>query len=379
MKIITRRIVIIGTSHHNTLSMVRSFGITGNKVDLILYGCKSSFVAASNMIDRCFYAPAPEDAYELLLSHYDGEYQKPIVISCTDEIEAIIDANYDILSPVFDCFNAGESGRVSKYMDKSVQVELAVASGFKTPVTYSSLESLNIDSFTEYPYLIKPLESKNGGKRIAVCNNRKELREAIIEFGRIPFLVQQFIQKDKEYVIVGLTVGGVSYIPACIEKHRETCGATTYSSVHSIDYIPDRLVRSTESMLKTIGYEGLWGIELINQGEDYFFIELNLRNDATTYSVAVAGANLPFYYAMLKSGERIDTSFSVRTINSMVENRDFQFVLTRRISLRQWLSQYRTSECKFIRHKGDNKPFIIERNRLLSSLLNSLLYKLHLK
>lgn len=379
MKIINRRIVIIGTSHHNTLSMVRCFGMTGNKVDLILYGCESSFVAASNMVERCHYAPSEEKAYILLLSLYADEAGKPIIISCTDTIAAIVDANYDSLSLRFDFFNAGESGRVSKFMDKSIQVRLAEKVGFKVPYTIPSSMPLDIDSYTGYPYLIKPLESKNGGKKIVICNNEQELQKAVAEFGNIPFLIQQFIKKDKEFVIVGLTVGGVSYIPACIEKHRETSGATTYSTVHPIDYIPASLVDSTESILKTIGYEGLWGVELIKRGEDYYFIELNLRNDATTYSVAVAGVNLPFIYAKLKSKDNTDVSLTVRTIDSIVENRDFQFVLARKIGLIQWLTQYRASECKYIRCKGDMKPFIIERKRIMSSLFDLLLHKLHLK
>lgn len=379
MKTINRRIVIIGTSHHNTLSMVRCFGMTGNKADIIIYGCESSFVAASRMVGNCYYAPSVAEAYSLLLNLFTEEIEKPIVISCTDEIEAIIDANYDTISLKYDCFNAGKAGRVSQFMDKSIQVELADKAGFNVPRSYSSSRLIDINSFTDYPYLIKPLESKNGGKKIVVCYNGQELREAIISFGKIPFLIQQFIQKEKEYVIVGLTVGGVSHIPACIEKHRETNGATTYSTVHPIDYIPACLVGSTKSMLERIGYEGLWGIELIKRGKDYFFIELNLRNDATTYSVAVAGVNLPFNYALLKSGETTVGNITVRTIDSMVENRDFQFVLTRKLGLMHWLMQYRASECKYIKFKDDNKPFIIERNRILSSLFNMVLHKLHLK
>ena len=379
MKIINKPIVIIGTSHHNTLSMVRCFGIIGHKVDVILYGCDKSYVAKSKMINKCYYSPTAEDAFKKILSLYDCEKIKPIVINCTDEIEAVFDVNLNLISPDFVFFNAKIPGRVSYFMDKYKQVELAEKVGFQVPETYSSIKNLPIDSLITYPYLIKPLESKNGGKKIVICNNKKDLQRAISDFDSIPYLIQNLIIKDKEYVIVGLTVGDVSIVPACIEKHRETNGATTYSTVHNIDFLPNYLRESSIRMVQEIGYEGLWGIELVKSNGNYYFIELNLRNDATTFSVAMAGVNLPYCYAVLKDGGKMENVGIIREINSIVENRDYQFVINKKIGILKWFHQYLKSECKYIKFKDDNKPFIIEMRRIISSLFKSTLHKFHLR
>lgn len=379
MKIINRQIIVIGTSHHNTLSMVRCFGMAGNRPDLILYGCNSSYVATSKMINNCYCVSTAFCAYELLKTLYWDMEKKPIVISCTDEIESILDTSNEQLTSKFDYFHAKEVGRVTLYMDKYRQAELANKVGIKTPITFSSSDIIPIDSFSSYPYIIKPLESRNGGKKIVVCNNKIQLCDAISDFSTTPFLIQQYLRKEKEYVIVGMTLEDVSYIPACVEKHRETNGATTYSTVRTVAFLPTTLIDGIEQMLKIIGYEGLWGVEVIQHGQDYYFVELNLRNDATTFSVAVAGVNLPLIYATRKDGAEIEYCDSIHEIESMVENRDFQFVLSRKIGFWRWLVQYKKAKCKYIGYQGDNLPFTIERKRILSSIIKSVLHRFHLR
>ena len=71
----------------------------------------------------------------------------------------------------------------------------------------------------------------------------------------------------------------------------------------------------------------------------------------------VAGANLPLIYQQIVSGMYKEPPvFSVRSINSMVEFNDFNFVLKRRVGLFKWLREYKGSECKYFHSCVDPKP-----------------------
>ena len=115
-------------------------------------------------------------------------------------------------------------------------------------------------------------------------------------------------------------------------------------------------------MIKEIGYQGLWGIECIKQGDDYFFLELNMRNDATTYSMKTAGVNLPYLYFKLVDSPEVELEIkSVRLINSIVEFNDFNFVLKGKVGLIKWYREYKGAECKYFHSVEDPKPYRLER------------------
>ena len=138
------------------------------------------------------------------------------------------------------------------------------------------------------------------------------------------------------------------------------------------------------------GYEvtGLWHknkknieqitapIEFIQCDGKYWFIEVNLRCDATTYAVAVAGVNLPVAYvnATLTDGQiRIENS-SIRSIDSMVEFRDVEFVLKGQLNLFKWLRQRAKCECKYYYNCFDRRPYReyihVFRKRLMTRFWN---------
>ena len=122
-------------------------------------------------------------------------------------------------------------------------------------------------------------------------------------------------------------------------------------------------------MIKEIEYQGLWGIECIKQGDDYFFLELNMRNDATTYAMKVAGVNLPYMYQQMVRGiDNEPTVNTVRTINSIVEFNDFNFVLKRNIGLFKWIKEYKGAECKYFHSETDLRPYKIMRGEYIKFL-----------
>lgn len=361
------KIIIIGTNHHNTLSMVRSFGEEGRQVDLYVYGDNHSYIASSKYVDNVSYHATASDAIAAIPVEPSN---KPLVIACSDEVASQMDLQYDMLQQGCHFFNAGKTGRITTYMDKQKQLLLAKECGFHVPSSIDVLPKDVLCTEVQFPCFIKPKASIYGGKNIAICQNEEELKRALMKYApQYNILVQDYIQKDYEIVILGAVLGDKIVMPGFIQKHREERGGTTYSTVRPIIELNEKLVEACRQMIKKIGYEGLWGIECIKQGDKYYFLELNMRNDATTYAMKVAGVNLPFLYLQLL--ENISSPIAlnpVRIIDSMVEFNDFNFVLKGKVGLFRWIREYKKAECKYYYSPKDIEPCKLRRKEYVSFL-----------
>ncbi len=355
-----QKIVIIGDTHHNTLSMVRCIGKKHGKVDLILHGTSDSYVSKSKYIGRIYYI----DSYESLVKLFgrgNDDYKDFIVICCSDAAMQTIDKNLNALRKDVKFFTCGAQGGITDLMDKTRQVEIAQRYGLYIP------ESLTVSDYSQipgefniFPCLIKPAQSYEGGKKVVVCHNLGDLKESFSQFpDNVELQIQQLIKKSFEIVLPGISVNGEVKIPAVVLKHRDSSGATTYSSVIVPDDLISPVIKKCEELIKGIGYEGLFGFEFIFDGLKYYFIELNLRNDATCYSVAKAGCDLPNYYIDRVSGEKasIESLAVDKSMNSMVEFNDFSFVLRRVLSPVRWIKELKHSECLFYYDRDDKKAF----------------------
>lgn len=353
------KIIVIGANHHNTLSVVRSFGEEGIKVILFIYGSSESYIASSKYIDTVYFYSTASEAIDSLLRFVPKKGTKDVVIACSDEISSLMDIRYDELISKFDFFNAGKAGRVTYFMDKVRQVELANKCGFVVPISTNAFPQDINPYIIKYPCFIKPKESIHGGKKISICQTPEDLKTSISKYDpNYEILIQNYINKDYEIVILGMTMNSRHYIPGFIQKHREEKGGTTYCTVKPISQLDRTVVDACEQLIKAIDYQGLWGIECIKKGDEYYFIELNLRNDATTYAMKTAGVNLLYlYYCLLGNIEYYYKGQNVSTINSIVEFNDFNFVLKGKVNIIKWLKQYYKSECKYFYSSLDIEPY----------------------
>lgn len=350
--------IIIGTNHHNTLSMVRSFGEDGEKVILYIYGAEKSYIASSIYVESVSFFKFASDSIDAVASYYKKTGEKPVIIACSDEVSSLMDMRYDELISKCYFFNAGEAGRITSFMDKQKQLELAKECGFSAPASVDALpKDVNIED-VKYPCFVKPKASIYGGKNISICHSKAELKSSLAKYNPdYNVLVQDFIRREYEIVVLGLSVGGKIIVPGFIQKHREEKGGTTYATVRPITELNQKVVDACRQLIKEIRYQGLWGIECIKQGDDYFFLELNMRNDATTYAMKIAGVNLPYIYKQMVCGRVSEPAIdSVRIVNSMVEFNDFNFVLKRNVGLLKWIREYKGAECKYFHSSTDSKP-----------------------
>ena len=365
-------IIVIGSNHHNTFSMVKSFGCAGHVVDVILFGCSSSYIEKSKYVRRITYIPSPSDIIDALSQVESSE--KPIIVSCSDVVSQITDAHYDELKERFWFFHCGKQNALTPFMDKNYQTRQAGECGMNVPFTAIYAKGVEVES---YPCLLKPLESINGGKHIEICHNESELTEKAAVFSPdTTVLVQSYIQKKSEIVVVGLSLGKEIIIPGYIYKIRESSGGTTYSRVMRLQRLDVRLVERCKRLVTKMNYTGLFGIEFIEDDKgDYYFIEINLRNDATTYSLVKAGVNLPVMYAEYCSGsETVQQPSEIDELYSIVDFKDLENAIHQNVSIWQWLREYRNAQCKY--YKDDPKPY---RVCLKSFVKSHLLHKLRIK
>ena len=179
--------------------------------------------------------------------------------------------------------------------------------------------------------------------------------------GKINVVVEEYLDKESEIVVLGVSYQGQVIVPGHILKIRENKGGTTYSQVFPIGALDDLSVaKHSKEIIQQIGYEGLFGIEFIHNNRGYFYIETNLRNDATCYALAKAGVNLPKLYVDLVNGKAALSDYEVPTIEpiyAMVELKDFRFVMNGKVSFFKWLKQRRGAKCLFYYSKNDKAPF----------------------
>ncbi len=352
-------IVIIGGTHHNTLSMIRSLGMKGVKVDVILEDeyAKDSYIPASCYIRKCYAVSNGNEVVSVLHDKYPEEQ----TVVCSDDVAALLDSN------------------TAHFMNKQVQVELARKLGFDIPQSIVYTIGKGTPDTPCYPCIVKPLESIHGGKWFAVCNDRNELEKVLNEYEvRDVVQIQEYIRKDEEIVVDGVSVNGDVIIPGYVLKYRDHLGGTTFSATYPIEKLSEDISTKIRAMITEIGYEGLFGVEIIRSKEKYYFVEINLRNDATTYSLAVAGVNLPYIWVLGQQGLDYtqEAKGRIREINSIVEFRDLPFVLKGKISLWQWWRDYRSCECRYFYDKNDLKPYKIARNQFFGSLLGKVLKRM---
>lgn len=373
------RIIILGVDHHNTLSLVRLMGEKGYDVVVILYNCErdSSFVAASRYCKDVYVVSKAAEAVSILKSVLTAE-EKTIVLTGADQISSLMDLEYDYFVEKCYFFNAGKAGKITHYMDKNTQALLAQKVGLIIPITMECYSKSLTEASVPYPCIIKPKESIHGGKDICICYNRDELLEAVKSFSTgNPILLQQYIQKEKEIVVLGYSVKGETYISGFVEKHRDYKGATTYSTTYSPNDLPVGVGQSCKDMLKEINYSGLWGIEFIQSNNCYYFIELNLRNDATSYSLAFSGDDfVNSYCEQIQKGVIQETAVgSFNSVNSMVEFEDFNFVLKREVPLLKWIKEKRNCKCLFLYNPEDKRPYRIRRRNYILFLFKRLFHR----
>ena len=126
-------------------------------------------------------------------------------------------------------------------------------------------------------------------------------------------------------------------------------------------------------MIKSMSYRGFFGVECIFDGDDYVFIEVNLRNDATFYTMYKAGFDIPQIYceSLLSKDASSIVQSPIHSIFAMSEISDFAFVFRKQISLCAWWKELKKSSCTYVWDSRDIRPALSMWRTYLMNTVNN--------
>ena len=114
-------------------------------------------------------------------------------------------------------------------------------------------------------------------------------------------------------------------------------------------------------MFEEIGFEGIFEVEfLIDQDGTYYFLETNFRASAWNHTGSIAGMPLSYLWVKSTIDGKIDKNAKkdFKPFTDMSEVIDFgKRVDSGKISLAQWLLEFKQAKGTYIYDEYDPEPF----------------------
>lgn len=361
-------VIIVGQDHYNTLGLVRSLGEKGIRSIVVIIACetKSSFVLKSKYVkEGFFFETADNKVIDFIVEKWKNKDKPSVVIGSSDTACTLIDSNLSKLEG-FICANCNmrEKGVVT-LMDKYTMNQHAAACEIEVPHSFllKKDEKLQTER-VGLPCIVKPLESSRGNKNdIAICYTQEELNFAytVFEHQHIDILIQDYIKADYEIGIMGCSFynNGEIWIPDVIYKKRNSNKSAVYAEVEPAQNHPEfvDIIVKIKNLVKSVGYRGIFDVDLLCFGNHIYFIEMNMRNGAYGYGLSRSGCNFAYSWVMEATGHSVATPELSRTTAIMCEFSDLIKIRENKVSFFRWLSEYRHSS-HMIMQWGDIRPAI---------------------
>lgn len=346
--------VVIGDSFNNTLGLIRSLGQAGSGVILILVGEDRLFVRKSRYITKLVRVSKLSDC-EPVLKEIAETCKGAYLICSNDKAAKWVDDNESWLSELYLTPMRGK--RLGDLFDKPLQCRMATEAGVRIPRSVLFEKGDNFPSEIEFPILMKPANSNEGEKSdIHICRDKSELDNALKQNSSCrSFIVQEYIEKDYEINLIGVSTDNGVVIPGGIRKIRHyptiysPCSFGRFSSVEDLKIDTEPIKR----MIETIGYKGPFSVEFLRKGSKSYFMEINFRHDGLAYAATAAGVNLLNFYVNKKAGV-----YKVKSTYMMDLSIDYCHVKDGDISRKKWLSDYMKTGCQLNFNWKDPMPTV---------------------
>lgn len=361
--------IVLGPNHYNTLGLVWSLGEAGHKITLMIYEGKNLYVTKSKYIAKIVIIHEGDNVIELIKRVASEMDEKPVVLVSNDVDATLLNDHYNEL---VDCcyFEGGRpDGSVNKYRDKDTGNELALRCGFTLPKNQviKSSKELNVEGFN-YPVLVKANNSVHGGKdAMKKCDTKQEAIKFVNELPSdyFPVQVQEFIVKDYEIMLLGCSLyrGKRVFCPIANKKIRQfpkEVGLGSWSESVEVSGNEDleQLALKVTRYMKEIEYTGNFSAEFLYSKGKYYFLEINLRNDGTSWLSTSSGFNLPDLVCRSFVDDNVTIEgFVFRKMHYMNIMADIQYVRDSSIKFTQWLKQFNRHTCYSNYNNHDRSPF----------------------
>lgn len=355
-----RIIVIGGGNHHNALGVIRALGERGYEVEFISHGSlKRNYIAQSKYVVSHMACADVGKIPEYLLKRQSLSQEKEIIISCSDYVTEQLNLNFNRLADRYIIPGVSEQGKMGELMDKTTMIAMASRRGISAPVVWSIPSE--IDSVT-FPCITKAHVSSHGGKYdIVICRNKSQFEEFLANNSDDIF-AQAYIDKREEVQFIGCSLNGgeTVIIPGMSKVLRSQSNTNTgFLEYGPIESFYDDVVEKAKLYIKDCQYSGLFSFEVMRGKDDkVWFLEINFRNDGNAWCVTKAGVNLPVIWVKACLGE--DYISELKTPDNIVvmpEFQDFKLVLQRKVSITQWLRDWKRTDYFMEYDRNDPRPF----------------------
>lgn len=371
-----QKVVIIGHGYLSRLSLIRSLGQAGFDLSVVvtMYGALNTtkpLDCYSKYVSKVYYCNAKdsEGLISILLNLSTGKEQKIVIIPDSDWSASIVDDNRDSLSEYF-LFPRldDDSFHVADWMDKERQKLLAKEIGLTVPnvTRVSVVDGVEPNlSNVHYPCFTKALTTKVGGKQcFSRSNNKEELIKALSVFANrkvSDILIEDYIDIEREYAVVGLTDGKNVYMPGVIQV-IENCqchlGIARKGKIMPTTCF-EGLLDLMKVFVRRTRFVGLFDIDFLYSQGNYYFCEMNFRYGGSGYAYTKLGINLPSLFVQMITNQ-LDISSIKDRVNTeqyfVNEKMLLDDLLAKNITLCEFNKDLVSAEISFIKDKEDFAP-----------------------
>ena len=291
--------------------------------------------------------------------------EKPVIFPTGDIEASLINEHYYTFCKY--CYIGGneKGNNTNQYISKSILNELALLNGLTIPKTWIVNNPCFIPEDVSFPVFVKAENSTRGGKSVIhICKSKDDFLLVMnsINDGFFPILVQEYIQKTNEILLLGCSLyNGEVLCPIGLNKIRQSAGygATVFASSFLVEdsSLYKDLSEKVKRMIKSIGYTGLFSVEFMVSDKNIFFLEINFRNDGTSYLSTKCGYNLPD--SLCKSFlYNYQSQFDYSPHYYMNLTLDMANVVKRKIGFLQWIKDFHKTDCFSHFNRNDIKPYL---------------------
>lgn len=295
----------------------------------------------------------------LLYRSIPADGNREIIISCADAVTEHLNLYRDRLSERYILPGVPEQGKMVGLMDKTTMIAMAAKRGVYAPEVWSLPADKGKVTF---PCITKAHVSSHGGKSdIVICRNKEQF-ETFLKENTDDLFAQAYIDKLEEVQFIGCSLrdGEDVIVPGMSKVLRSQPNTNTgFLEYGPIDPFYNDAVEKAKLYIKDCQYSGLFSFEIM-RGKDnrIWFLEINFRNDGNAWCVTKAGVNLPVIWVKSCQGEDYTSEIKVpNTIVMMPEFQDIKLVLQRKVSLWQWIKDFKRTDYFMEYDKNDPKPF----------------------
>ena len=307
-------VIVLSRNYSTGLGVIRSLGSAGYTVDLIASVKKkgSAIIASSSkyvrqsreVLSEKIQGDDGSGLIDALIEYISDRDTVKVLFPVDDFTASVVADNRDLLKKhfLFPDIRDDSGKTITDCMDKSLQAELASASGFDVPQSWTvELDGeITLPEDLVFPCFLKPLESISGQKmEMGVFGSEEELLPHLEKmqkfYSRRKVLLQEYLEIEKEYDLCGVSLDQEIIIPALIEKTRIAGyekGVTMSGKLIPLEEAGDTKEKITD-MLRRYHYTGMFDMEFIKSKGRMYFNEINFRSGGPNFSYFLNGANLP--------------------------------------------------------------------------------------